>query len=91
MNSANSIGLLAGILLGVVCRWLQWSAAVRAEKKLASGRLARVPGAMTRVALLLATTALSYRFANKNARAENGDVLHLMLFRAATATGRRQR
>ena len=54
MNTANGIGLFVGALLGVGFSWLQWRAMLRYEKDLAAGRLVRVPGAMTRVALLLA-------------------------------------
>ena len=54
MNTINLIGLLVGAVIGVGFSWLQWRAARRYEKELAAGRLARVPGAMTRVALLLA-------------------------------------
>jgi hypothetical protein len=54
MNNPNLVGLLVGALMGVGFGWLQWNASLRYEKDLANGRLARVPGAMGRVALLLA-------------------------------------
>ena len=54
INSANIVGMLVGVLIGISFSLLQWRAALRYEKEMATGRLARVPGAMTRVALLMA-------------------------------------
>ena len=54
MTPANIIGLLAGVAIGVGFSWLQWRAQLRYEKEMRAGRLSRVPGAMTRVAVLLA-------------------------------------
>jgi len=54
MNNIDFIlGLVSGFGIGALFAWLQWRAVARYSKDLEAGRLTRIPGAMTRVALLL--------------------------------------
>jgi nicotinamide riboside transporter PnuC len=47
------LGTILGMIIGGLFAWFQWRAVVRYEKDMESGRLTRLPGAMSRVALLL--------------------------------------
>lgn len=53
MNNSLILGLLCGLGIGATFAWLQWRAVARYEKDMEAGRLARLPGAAIRVALLL--------------------------------------
>ena len=53
MNTSQLIGLFAGLILGIAFTWLQWRAAQKYERDAVNNRLARVPGGMTRVAMLM--------------------------------------
>ena len=53
MNPNDIVGLVSGLGIGTAFGWWQVRATLRYEREAATGRLARVPNSMLRVALLV--------------------------------------
>ena len=53
MNLSNFLGLASGLGIGSAFAWWQFRVMLQTERAATTGRLARVPGSVTRVAMLL--------------------------------------